>query len=663
MDISKLFKKYFPELASEFSLKDFQTTVIDNVVNNKKNTISIMQTGGGKSLIFWLSGLSLEGITIVISPLIALIDEQASKLEEAGYSILKLHGGVSAKKQIEILKSFYKGDLNPDFIFVSPERLATDGFFEFCINHRKDDIKLFVIDEIHCISQWGFSFRPFYKTIPTFINQVYGKNWPLILGLTATINPKELVDISKEFKIEKENILKDDILTRPEIELNIEKVIDENKKEERLWELLDIHKDEKTLVYLYRKYYKRGTEELLEKALQKGHRAMNFHGDMSGDERQKIINDFKNDDKKLIIATNAFGMGIDIPDIKNVIHFMLPESVEQYYQEIGRAARENDASGRAYLFYSNKNIQVKRRHFINKSFPTIDDIKQIHKKITSKGKVGKITFKYFQNEEAQSSFSYLIDNNILKIACKGFTSLRDIEEKSIKDIDLQKLYDATKTKGVIAISDKLKIEPKYIIQKVYESIVQENVKVEKFDKALIIENLYEEIPVTLLNGIKKEIEDKKQYKNDLLTYFVYLLDNYTRSNELHQEIGIYIGVPKHKLNRIYKTQKGDLVISKSEVIIANMLYTSNIEYEYEKKLYYHQDDKYILPDFTIKYNGKTYYWEHLGLIGVENYDKRWLEKKKIYSKYFKDKLIITYEDVLLSENTKKIIEKIKNGEI
>ncbi len=662
MDISKLFQKYFPKLASEFQLKDFQTTVIDNIVNKGKNTISIMQTGGGKSLIFWLSGLSLNGITIVISPLIALIDEQASKLENSGYSILKLHGRISAKKQIDILKSFYKGELNPNFIFVSPERLATDGFFEFCINHRKNDIKLFVIDEIHCISQWGFSFRPFYKSIPAFLNQVYGETWPLILGLTATINPKELVDISKEFKVEKENILKDDILTRPEIELNIEKVVDENKKEERLWELLDIHKDEKTLVYLYRKYYKRGTEELLEKALQKGHKAMNFHGDMSGDERQKIISDFKNGDKKLIIATNAFGMGIDIPDIKNIIHFMLPESVEQYYQEIGRAARENNSSGRAYLFYSNKNLQVKRTHFINKSFPTIDKIKHTHQKITSKGKIGKLTFKYFQNEDDQSSFAYLIDNDIIKIDSKGFTNLRDIDEKSIKDNEIQQFYDATKTKGIIAISEKLKIEPQYIIKKVYEALVNEKVRIKKFDKSLIIENFYDNIPNHIINNIENEIEEKKQYKNELLTYFVYLLDNYTRSNEFHQEIGLYIGVPKHKLNRIYKTQKGDLVISKSEVIIANMLYTSKIEYEYEKRLYY-TNNKYILPDFTIKYNSKTYYWEHLGLIGVENYDKRWIEKKKIYNEYYPNQLIITYEDVLLSKNVESNIEKIKKGEI
>ena len=192
MDISKNFKKYFPDLAREFSLKPFQKETIKNIVEKKNNTLAIMQTGGGKSLIFWLTGLSLQGITIVVSPLIALIDEQTSKLEEQGYNVLKLHGGIPARKQINLLKDFYNQKINPNFIFISPERLATDGFFEFCLKHRINEIKLFVIDEIHCVSQWGFSFRPFYKSIPVFLNQVFGENWPLILGLTSIINPKEL---------------------------------------------------------------------------------------------------------------------------------------------------------------------------------------------------------------------------------------------------------------------------------------------------------------------------------------------------------------------------------------------------------------------------------------------------------------------------------------
>lgn len=206
--IDKNFEKYLPSLSKKFSLKNFQKKVIENVVLKEQNTLSVMQTGGGKSLIYWLSGLSLEGITIVISPLIALIDEQAEKLENLGFKVLKIHASMAINKQNKQLKDFYEKKLNPNFIFVSPERLATDGLFEYSIKSRQSDIKLFVIDEIHCISQWGFSFRPFYKRIPVFLDKVFQNKKPLILGLTATINPKELTDISNEFNITQNNILK-----------------------------------------------------------------------------------------------------------------------------------------------------------------------------------------------------------------------------------------------------------------------------------------------------------------------------------------------------------------------------------------------------------------------------------------------------------------------
>jgi len=144
-----------------------------------------------------------------------------------------------------------------------------------------------------------------------------------------------------------------------------------------------------------------------------------------------------------------------------------------------------------------------------------------------------------------------------------------------------------------------------------------------------------------------------------LDYFVYLLDEGIDSNRLHQEIGKYLGVPKHMLNRIYSTSKGDKVRSKSEVIIANLLYQYNLEYEYEKKLYYAQG-KWIEPDFTVRLkDGSEIYWEHLGMIGIETYDKRWKEKLDIYRNYFPEKLEVTYEGTTISESATKMLEKLK----
>jgi ATP-dependent DNA helicase RecQ len=653
--ISSLFENYFPDLANKFNLNDFQEKSVSNVLN-KNNTLCILPTGGGKSLIYWLSGVALNGVTIVISPLIALIDEQASKIEEQGYQVLTLHGGITAKKQVELLKKFYRKELNPDFIFVSPERISMDGLFEFCIKSRSDDIKLIAIDEVHCVSQWGFSFRPFYKRIPDFLNNIFGNQWPTILGLTATLNPKEIKDICNHFNISSSNIIKSDLLVRSEIELKKIQFHNEDEKEEKLWDLLKIHKGEKILVYLYRKYHKRGTEELKNKAIEKGFRAINFHGDMSSKERQEIISAFKNGDFDVVFATNAFGMGIDIPDIRVVIHFMMPESVEQYYQEVGRASRDGQASN-AYILYTNKNIQVKKSHFIDRSFPSIEKLHDVFKKITN-NRQGLKTVTYFDDDEIQQCLAYFLDNNILTIVSKGLISLDIFSD--IKNAELNHLLNLTKNKGTLRTVKKSGLSPSEISEVAFSAIANDEVKLTKnMKKCLIVENKYEDLEEKLLKLIEQNIEEKRNYKHQLLDYFTYILENCDNSKELHQEIGRYLGVPKHQLNKIYKTKKGDLVRSKSELIIANLLVDENIEYEYEKKLFY-TDNRWIEPDFTITLGDKEIYWEHLGMIGTESYDRRWLEKLSIYETYFPGQLVTTYEGATLTDSVRVIIKKVKN---
>ncbi|HCX04872.1 MAG TPA: ATP-dependent DNA helicase RecQ [Clostridiales bacterium] len=660
-NVHGLFNKYFPNLANEFllkgfSLKDFQKLVVTNVLEGN-NTLCIMPTGGGKSLIYWLSGLSLEGITIVISPLIALIDEQTEKIREQGYEVLTIHGGINANKQVKILKEFSNGELNPDFIFVSPERISTDGFFEYCIRSRKDEIKLIAIDEVHCVSQWGFSFRPFYKRIPEFLDSVYqdSESSPIILGLTATLNSKEITDICNDFKINKDNIIKDDALIRSEIALKVLKFENENEKEDKFWELLNIHKNEKVLVYLYRKYHQRGVDNLTKEALERGFKATGFHGDMSSKERQDIIIKYKNNDIDIIFATNAFGMGIDIPDIKVVIHFMIPESVEQYYQEVGRAARDIPAAN-AYVLYTNKNIQVKKTHFIDRSFPNIDEMKECYNKITS-NKIGLKTLQYFEDESIQKCLPYFLDNDLLSIRCKGVSNLKMLTDIKMQELD--DIYNSSKTKSFITTLKKTGLTPRYIADLIYKSVLEEKVKLQKgFPKCLIVESKCKSISDEKIEQLNEYIEEKKRYKHKLLDYFVYLLDEDNSSMQLHQEIGKYLGVPKFKLGRIYSTLKGDKVRSKSEVIIANLLYENGIEYEYEKELYYENDK--IVPDFTIRLsNVKDIYWEHLGMIGTENYDRRWTKKLEVYKNYFPDQLEITYEGATISDSAKELIEKLK----
>lgn len=653
MDIKNNFKKFFPNLNKDFELKPLQEKAISSVLN-KQNTLVIMPTGGGKSLIYWISGLSLKGITIVISPLIALIDEQAEKLINHGYKVLSLHGDIKADQQMNMLTKFYHKKLNPNFIFVSPERIATDGFFEFVLKCRSNEIKLFTIDEAHCISQWGYDFRPFYKRIPQFIDKVFDGEKPIILALTATINPKDIEEIKKDFEID--SILKDDYLLRSEISLNVIKLSDENQKEDKLWQLLEIHKSSKTIVYLYRKYHKRGTEDLLKKAKDRGFNAINFHGDMSSSERKKIISDFKEGNYNLIFATNAFGMGIDIPDIRVSIHFMIPESVEQYYQEVGRIARDGK-SAISYILYTNKNVDIRKSHFIDKSFLTIDDLHRIHKRITN-NELGLKTLQYFEDEEVQHSLTYFLDNGIISIISKGFTNLDNLSNVKLKSINL--LLNSTKTKSLITTVKKTKMPVNQIVKLIYTAVVNGNIQLSKpFNKCLIIENNFKTLNEEVINKIQEDINKKKAYKYDMLDYLKYILDNTESSTQLHQEIGLYLGMEKRQLGKIYKTRNGERVRSKSELIIANLLYEFNISYEYEKKLFYSKN-KWIEPDFTIN-NGKEFYWEHLGMRGIENYDSKWLEKLNIYQKYFSGRLKTTFESPDLTDAALKVIKELKRN--
>lgn len=660
LNIDEAFSSNFPKLASKFSLKDFQKRVISNVVE-KDNTLCIMPTGGGKSLIYWIAGILSGGITIVISPLIALIDEQSEKIAEQGIEVLTIHGGMDSAKQANVLKDFANKVINPKFIFVSPEKIATDGLFEYCIRERKNEITMLVIDEVHCVSQWGTSFRPFYKRIPDFLDCIYNEGrdkQPRILALTATLNPKEVVDICREFNIDKSNIIKDNLLMRSEISLKVLQFNNENEKEDKLWDIIKIHKNEKILIYVYRIGSERGVEKLADKANEKGYKSVYFHGEMTAKERKEIIDRYKNNEINVIFATNAFGMGIDIPDIRVVIHFMIPESVEQYYQEVGKAARDGNVAN-AYLLYTNKNIDVKRKYFIDGSFPSAEKLVNTYKKIAEQGE-GLHTLPYFEDEEIQQCLPYYLDSGVLRIECKGFSDLKSL--KNVEDKALTDIINSTKTKNLITTVKKSKVNVKTIVNKVYESVVKGLATTTKpLDRRLIVEVIEREISEVKMQAIQSAIDEKREYKHGLLDYLIFLISDNTSSNELHQEIGRYLGVEKHMLNRIYSTVKGDRVRSKSEVIIANLLAQNGISYEYEKKLEY-EKGKWIEPDFTITLpDGRELYWEHLGMLGVESYDKRWLEKQDIYDNYFSGKLIVTYEGATITDSALDIINKISSG--
>lgn len=359
------------------NFKDIQEEVILNLLSGN-NSLCLMPTGGGKSIIYQIAGLQTGKTTVVISPLLALMKQQNKRLEKQGINTLPYNSSLGdLKAQFNKLRKTFASTCLPQFIFVSPEKILSDGYFEFLLKRFRSRIGLIVIDEAHCISQWGHTFRPAYKTIPLFIQNVYGESKvPPVLCLTATLNPKDKIEICNDLNIRDENIFISKKLIRPNLHLNILEQVDNNEqKKNQLIEILNRHKDEKIIVYTHIKARDYGTREMTEAFQGQGFNCYYFDADMQDDEKLLILERFETGDIKIVFATSAFGMGIDIPDIRVIVHYLVPESIEQYYQEVGRAGRDNQPAF-GYLLYSETNFKV-RRDLIKKSLLKPERIRSI----------------------------------------------------------------------------------------------------------------------------------------------------------------------------------------------------------------------------------------------------------------------------------------------
>lgn len=320
-------KKYFSEIDSLYS---YQEKSLIKILD-KRNTITIAPTGGGKSLIFQLAALEKEGTTVVISPLKALMEEQVEELNKRKISAVSINSDNTFIEQRNIMRKLK--EIKPKLLYVSPERL-TNYFFRSALRVSKLNISIIVIDEAHCISQWGIDFRPEYGNIRSFIDYLEEENiQPTVFALTATLGGKARNDIKSEFKInDNDEIISNEVI-RKNIHLNFVEVTKEDEKWERFIRFIDENKLKKVLVYLY-------SQKKCETFSGKLPNSDYFHANMSAERKKRVMNSFKDGDIKVLFATTAFGMGINIPDIDGVIHYQIPSSIEEYYQHVGRGARD-----------------------------------------------------------------------------------------------------------------------------------------------------------------------------------------------------------------------------------------------------------------------------------------------------------------------------------
>lgn len=353
MDAKETLKVYF----GYDSFKPGQEEIIDAIVKGK-DVLAIMPTGAGKSVCYQVPAMLLPGITIVISPLISLMQDQVKALNDAG-----IHAGYinSSLTEAQISRVYAKASEGAyKLLYVAPERLESFEFTNF-VNKNKIGISMVTVDEAHCISQWGQDFRPSYLKIVDFIDALPKR--PIVSAFTATATEEVKTDISCVLKLQAPKIVVTGF-DRENLYFDVETI---KKKDDYVLEYIKKHPDDSGIIYCATR---KNVDTLYELLLGEGISVTRYHAGMSNEDRKESQNDFIYDKSPVIVATNAFGMGIDKSNVRFVIHYNMPQSMENYYQEAGRAGRDGEPS-QCILLFSAQDIMINKFLLDHKDFTDI----------------------------------------------------------------------------------------------------------------------------------------------------------------------------------------------------------------------------------------------------------------------------------------------------
>ena len=346
------------------AFRPLQEEIITSILEGK-DVLALLPTGGGKSICFQVPAMAKEGVCLVVSPLIALMKDQVGNLRRRGITAFAIFSGMTRKEVIHTLKTATSS--NCKFLYVSPERLETKLFLEYLPALQ---INLLAIDEAHCISQWGYDFRPPYLRIAALREALAGIP---VLALTASATPVVQQDICDKLKFTEHKVFRQSF-ERPKLSYSVFNI---PAKITRLSEVLN-NVPGSSIVYC--KSRKR-TREIAEQLRSYGIDADFYHAGLSVEDRSKKQEDWLKNRVRTIVCTNAFGMGIDKPDVRTVVHYDAPDSLENYYQEAGRAGRDN-LNAYAVLLYQGKDL-TQLEEQVNLRFPSLEDIRAVYQSLVN----------------------------------------------------------------------------------------------------------------------------------------------------------------------------------------------------------------------------------------------------------------------------------------
>ncbi|WP_077155296.1 RecQ family ATP-dependent DNA helicase [Bacteroides bouchesdurhonensis] len=420
------------------SFRDLQEEIITSI-GERKDTLGLMPTGGGKSITFQVPALAQEGICIVITPLIALMKDQVQNLRKRGIKALAIYSGMSRQEILTALENCIFG--NYKFLYISPERLDTEIFR---IKLRSMKVSMITVDESHCISQWGYDFRPAYLKIAEIRDLLPGVP---VLALTATATPEVVKDIQSRLKFREENVFRMSFERK-----NLAYIV--RKTDNKTGELLHIlHRIEGSAIIYVRN--RRRTKEITELLMNEDITADFYHAGLDNavkDIRQKR---WQNGEVRVMVATNAFGMGIDKPDVRIVIHLDLPDSPEAYFQEAGRAGRDGEKAYAVILYAKSDKTTLHKR--IADTFPEKEYILNVYEHLQYYYQMamgdGFQCVREFNLEEFCRKFKYFpvpVDSALKILTQAGYLEYTDEQDNSsrifftIRRDELYKLHEMGK---------------------------------------------------------------------------------------------------------------------------------------------------------------------------------------------------------------------------